>query len=142
MTTPPVEASFRVLVVDDMEVNRRLLERQVVMTTEAAECPSVCECAASGHEAIELCTNNKYDKIFMDYNMPGMNGGETTRKIRALDPHAHIVGCTSTKDETEIADCFDAGMEQVLPKPVDVKEIIKREIEAAIPEIYRKKSLE
>jgi CheY-like chemotaxis protein len=132
---------FRFLVVDDSAVSRRLLQRQVEQASNEAECPTTCDCASSGPEAIEFCTNNKYDKIFMDYNMPEMNGGATTRKILALDPHAHIVGCTATDKEAEIADCLDAGMEQVLPKTANVTEILVHEIEEFVPKPYRKTSL-
>jgi len=139
MTTSSV--SFRFLGVDDNAANLMVFAKQVELASKETECPSVCDCAASGPEAIELCTNNKYDKIFMDYNMPEMNGGETARKILALDPHAHIIGCTSTEKEAEIADCFDAGMEQVLPKTANLKAVLIHEIESAIPENYRKTSL-
>jgi CheY-like chemotaxis protein len=139
MTTSSV--SFRFLVVDDMPVNRRMFEKQVELASKEAECPSVCDSAASGAEAVELCSKHEYDLVIMDYNMRGMNGGETTRKILAFSPRAHIVGCTATDKEAEIADCLDAGMEKVLPKNANVRELLVHEFEESVPKPYRKTSL-
>ncbi|WP_051671725.1 ATP-binding protein [Oribacterium sp. P6A1] len=68
-----------VLVVDDVEVNRfvfkSLLKKTELNITEAS----------GGQEALDLCKKNRYDLIFMDHLMPGLNGIETFHSIRDLD---------------------------------------------------------
>src|SRR5262245_33806616 len=75
----------RVLVVDDepnlLELRRVLLERfgyHVIV-------------AASGQQALEIFRRTAVDAVILDYRMPGMNGGQTAREIRNLDPVIPII---------------------------------------------------
>ncbi|HEY5234840.1 MAG TPA: response regulator [Rhabdochlamydiaceae bacterium] len=143
MTTLPIEASYRYLVVDDSSFSRLVMQISVEKGAEQAESPCVCDCAASGPEAVELCKQHEYDLIIMDYNMPEMTGGVAARKILALDPHAHIVGYTATTELEELADCFLSGMVEVLPKdPRRISQVVKSQMTEHASALSRKNSLD
>ncbi|KUJ84372.1 hybrid sensor histidine kinase/response regulator [Microbulbifer flavimaris] len=104
----------RVLAVDDHEANRlligELLRGQGVETTVAA----------SGEEALELCGQQPFDLILMDIQMPGMDGIETTRQIRAgeADRRTPIIALTAHVGTEEKARLLAAGLDDYLSKPV------------------------
>jgi len=70
----------------------------------------------------------KYDLIFMDIQMPEMDGYEATRRIRALDiPAAKtipIVAMTANVFKEDIEKCLDAGMDGHVGKPLDFEEVL------------------
>lgn len=82
--------------------------------------------AESGAEAIRLAKTRPYDLIFMDLLMPGMNGFEATRQIRALPGPAGvvpIVALTANTAPEDRARCLAAGMNDMLGKPVRPSEM-------------------
>lgn len=106
----------KVLVVDDNLVNcqvcSRLLKRLGVS----------CDIAHDGIEALDLFQRNGYKLIFMDCHMPNMDGFEATRQIlaRAKDLgnfFPTIVAMTASVMARDQAKCFEAGMQELLPKP-------------------------
>ncbi|MBK8046125.1 MAG: response regulator [Anaerolineales bacterium] len=112
---------LEILVVEDNPVNqfviRRLLQR-FGYTAVTAE---------SGARCLELCTTSRFDLIFMDMQMPGMDGLETTRRLRAMlkvrsggQPGPAIVALTANVGPEDRAACLDAGMDDFLSKPVQV----------------------
>ena len=95
--------------------------------------------AETGMAAIELVRTMPYDVVFMDLIMPGMNGYETTRRIRALGgPPAvvPIVALTATTAEEDRSRCLAAGMDDMLGKPVRPKEVF-----AALQRLARREPL-
>ena len=108
---------LRVLLVEDNRVNRlvlrRILERQSLEVTEAE----------NGLVAVHQAGAADFDQIFMDLQMPEMNGLEATRRIRNLDgPRGRvpIFALTASVTEDVVADCEAAGMDGHLAKPVDL----------------------
>ena len=109
---------LRVLVVDDVPANRRLLARILGRRGhEAVE-------AASGTEALARLTEGEVDLIFMDVLLPGMDGRETTRRIRAgYLSSARIVGVTGLASDDARTECLEAGMDAMVTKPFSVAEV-------------------
>ncbi len=109
-----------VLMVEDVATNRVLtgaLLRREGHRVDAAE---------SGSEAIARMASQPFDIVFMDLNMPGMGGCEAARQIRALAGPAGsvpIVALTATDRDTVSARCREAGMNDVLCKPVRPREL-------------------
>ncbi len=124
---PPDEASLvdrlrqrhagrRVLVAEDEEVN------QLVMLELLAELDLVVEMANDGQAAVEKAARRHYALILMDLRMPRLDGLGATRAIRALPglQHTPIIAITANAFEEDRAACRAAGMNDFLPKPIDV----------------------
>ncbi len=90
------------------------------------------ERAKNGQLALERMTQarqGEFDLIFMDIQMPVMNGLEATRAIRALDdPWASripIIAMTAEAFSENVAECLAAGMNGHIAKPLDIKLVLK-----------------
>ncbi len=85
------------------------------------------EIAENGQEAVRKWKEGKFDLILMDLQMPEMTGLEATRKIRELEAgeekHTTIIGLTAHARPEVKEECLTAGMDQVLTKPVKIKEL-------------------
>ena len=74
--------------------------------------------AGTGAEALELLGKQRFDLVFMDCQMPGMDGYETTRRMRAvLHRYIPVVAITANAMVDDKQRCLDAGMDDFLPKP-------------------------
>jgi len=113
---PRLERSLRVLAVDDHEINRRTLS--IVLQPLDVELAT----ASSGQAALELLASRPFDVILMDVNMPGIDGNETTRRLRAsggLNAGVPVIGFSAGTEAAQIAACRVAGMTDWLPKPLE-----------------------
>ena len=79
--------------------------------------------ACNGKEAIELYKDNQYDLIFMDIQMPIMNGYEASKIIREQNSHIPIIALSANAMEKDFKATRDAGMNEHLNKPIDTKEL-------------------
>ncbi|MDR3307736.1 MAG: response regulator [Coriobacteriales bacterium] len=117
---------YHVILAEDMEVNREIAMALLEPTSLAIDC------AENGLEALEMFAANpeKYDLIFMDMQMPLMDGLEATRKIRALDiPKAKtvpIVAMTANVFREDIEQCIEAGMNDHIGKPINMNEVLSK----------------
>lgn len=108
----------QVLLVDDDEMNQffcrsllKMLELEISF-------------ASSGYEAIEMLQQQRFDLIFMDISMPGMDGYETTRHLRARHGYSlPIVALTAHAISGERERCLAAGMDDYLTKPVELEHL-------------------
>jgi signal transduction histidine kinase/ActR/RegA family two-component response regulator len=107
----------RILVVDDMETNRFLLEVFLIRNGFDPEL------AAGGEEAVRLAAAHCYDAILMDLQMPGLDGYTATQRIRAAEPtgqHMPIIALTASIAKGTREKCLAAGMDEHLTKPLDL----------------------
>jgi signal transduction histidine kinase/CheY-like chemotaxis protein/HPt (histidine-containing phosphotransfer) domain-containing protein len=84
------------------------------------------DCVANGLEAVEAVRTLPYDAVFMDCQMPEMDGYEATAAIRALDhPAAKIpvIAMTANAMKGDREKCFESGMDDYVPKPVQVQDV-------------------
>lgn len=78
----------------------------------------ICEIANSGQAALDFLSSRKYDLIFMDINMPILDGLQTTRYIREkLHLELPVIAITTNTMESDVANCFEAGMNDHVGKP-------------------------
>jgi signal transduction histidine kinase/CheY-like chemotaxis protein/HPt (histidine-containing phosphotransfer) domain-containing protein len=114
-----------VLIADDHPTNRSLLLRQVNALGYAAES------AEDGAQALRMLRSGRYGMLITDCNMPGMNGYELARAIRADEStkagrRLPIIACTANALRDEADACIAAGMDDYLAKPVDLKGLLKK----------------
>ncbi len=84
--------------------------------------------AQDGKEAVDLARHHSYDLIFMDIQMPAMDGMEATRKIRkALKPQGQptIIAMTANALEEDKRQCLKAGMNDFMVKPIKLDMVEK-----------------
>jgi PAS domain S-box-containing protein len=120
------EVSFKgkkILLVEDNIANQMFMK--VILKKLQLE----FDIASDGLEAIDLFNLNKYDLIFMDENMPNLNGIETTKRILKIEkelnlPHTFIVALTAEALDGSREKFLNSGMDEFLTKPVNKKKII------------------
>ena len=117
---------MNILIAEDNDVNWEIISTMLGMfgiMTERAENGRVCV------EKMEHAAKGSYALIFMDIQMPEMNGLDATRKIRALDdPWASsipIIAMTADAFSENVTECLNAGMNGHIAKPIDMKLVIK-----------------
>ena len=108
-------AGHRILVADDEPINLEIARLQL----EAVDL--VVDTAEDGAEAVALARKNNYAAIFMDMQMPNVNGVEATQQIRKLPAYREtpIIAMTANAFAEDKARCFAAGMNEFLIKPFD-----------------------
>ena len=111
--------SMKVLIVDDNALNRDLLS--YILKDFKVQ----YEIAQNGLDAIQLLKNENFHIVLMDIQMPGMDGRETTRKIRQeLNMQIPVIALTAFSQPAEKKRCLEAGMNAYLSKPVKEKELL------------------
>ena len=145
--TAGIFAGRRILLVEDVEINREII-RALLENTQV-----IINCAENGAEAVRTFSNNpeKYDLILMDLQMPEMDGYDATRNIRALeaDLRKKTTGTKSTAGKTQssnsdlqrqipiiamtanvfredIEKCLETGMNDHIGKPLDSDELFEK----------------
>ena len=115
----------RILAVDDMEMNLKLLH------TWLDHSPVSLTTSMSGQDAVNRCHSTEYDLILMDVQMPGMDGLQASRQIRktALNMGTPIIAVTAHAFKEEQERLLASGMDDYLPKPIEMGallDLIKR----------------
>ena len=119
-------AGKRVLLAEDIEINREILK------TLLEDTGLEIDCAENGKEALEAieAAPDRYDLVFMDLQMPKMDGLEATRLIRALpalrEYKLPIIALTANVFKDDIEECFAAGMDDHLGKPLDINKVLEK----------------
>ena len=117
---------MNILIAEDNDINWEIISAILDMsgiTSERAENGRICVDKMAG------AADGSYDLIFMDIQMPEMNGLDATRAIRAMDrPWASsipIIAMTADAFSENVTECLNAGMNGHIAKPVDIKLVIK-----------------
>jgi PAS domain S-box-containing protein len=119
---PEARSSLHILLAEDNPINmlliRELLRRRGHRITEVT----------NGNAAVQAVMEGRYDLLLTDIHMPGMDGVEATRAIRAAEargesPRTPIVALTADVLESGRDSCLEAGMDGFLTKPVDPAEL-------------------
>ncbi|MCL2821604.1 MAG: response regulator [Firmicutes bacterium] len=116
---------YRALLVEDVDINREIVLSLLEPTMLEVDC------AEDGKKAVEMFSQDpdKYNVIFMDLQMPVMDGYDATRAIRQIKhPKAvtiPIVAMTANVFKEDVDNCMAAGMNDHIGKPIDFAEVLK-----------------
>jgi CheY-like chemotaxis protein len=123
----------RVLLVDDIQINRDIIGAFLDTAGHAVIM------AEGGEEAVRLAGEQQFDMVLMDVRMPVVDGLEATRRIRTLpapNGGVPILALTAYIFPDQVAQCFNAGMDGHLPKPIDYETLMST-IDGTIARIPR-----
>jgi len=115
-----------ILLAEDVEINREI----VIALLEPTGL--IIDCAENGAEAVRMFSEapDKYKMIFMDVQMPEMDGYDATRSIRALGmPRAReipIIAMTANVFREDVEKCLEAGMNGHVGKPLDLNDVLEQ----------------
>jgi CheY-like chemotaxis protein len=119
-------ADFKILVVEDNEINQ--LAAKMILEQIGFK---MIEIAGNGKKAFDMIRQSAYDLVFMDIQMPVMDGLTATGKIRAWekeriedDKHLPIIAMTANAIEGDREKCIKAGMDDYISKPVRKENLI------------------
>jgi CheY-like chemotaxis protein len=113
---------FRVLVVEDNIVNQRVAVRMLERLGLAVDV------AGNGSVALQILERQRYDVIFMDCQMPTVDGYEAATEIQrreAQDAHTTIIAMTADVLKGSRERCLAAGMDSFVSKPVKLDDLVK-----------------
>lgn len=116
---------FRTLIVEDNPVNLKVTEKMLGKAWQGLTVSSVM----SGEECLKTLQDSVYDLILMDCQMPGLDGFETTERLRDMGVNTPVVACTANTTDQIRERCLAAGMNDYMAKPLTlavVKQILTR----------------
>ena len=116
----------RILLAEDLDINREIL---ISLLDDTG---LIIDCAENGKDALNIveASPGKYDLVFMDVQMPIMDGLEATKRIRALPSPYYgelpIIAMTANVFKDDITDCLESGMNDHIGKPLDISNVIEK----------------
>lgn len=122
------ELKPRILLVEDNEMIRKIIIKMFKHKN------MTCDIAINGSEAIDAVADKNYDIVFMDCQLPVIDGYESTERIRSLEgdkKHTIIIAMTANAMDGDREKCIKAGMDDYISKPIDF-EIMFRKIELSV----------
>ena len=129
---PSSPSRIRILLAEDGLVN------QIVAQAQLKKLGYSADVVVNGNEVVKAAENGSYDLIFMDCQMPELDGYEATHKIREAEKHSthktHIIAMTAHAMQGDREKCLDAGMDDYISKPIrqpDLEAAFRRFLEPA-----------
>ena len=114
---PLTRVAARILLAEDNPVN------QLVATEMLRKLGCSVDLATNGREALEKASCNTYDSILMDCQMPELDGYEAARALRDSGIQTPIIALTASVMQGDRERCFASGMNDFVPKPIDLSEL-------------------
>ena len=117
----PAGGGTRILLADDLDLNRKLIAD--MLSLEGYE----VDCVGDGEAALQAVSRHPYSLVLMDMIMPGMDGLEATRGIRALPSpvcDVPIIALTAHSFKEQLDSCIAAGMNATLTKPMSLESLV------------------
>jgi two-component system, sensor histidine kinase and response regulator len=105
----------RILLIEDNQINQKLVTKMLKNNKLS------CDISADGQEALKIMAQKDYDLVFMDCQMPVMDGYECTARIRSMEgdlQHTTIIAMTANAMEGDREKCLQAGMDDYISKPI------------------------
>jgi len=124
------DAGLRVLVVDDNDVNREVVAEMLRRLGHNVTL------AGDGEGALAILAATRFDAIFMDVQLPGIDGLEVTRRFRTTSRQTPVIGITAHTSREDRDRCLAAGMTTVLTKPV-----LAQHLEVALGTVPQRESI-
>src|SRR3990172_5000865 len=121
MANPSDILDAKVLIVDDLEANVRLLERRL----RGAGYVSIASTMDPG-EVCELHRNNRYDLILLDLQMPGMDGFQVMEGLKEIETDSYLPVLVITAEPGHKLHALQAGAKDFVGKPFDLAEVLAR----------------
>lgn len=120
--TEQLNTQRRILVVDDVEDNRNVLDRHLRRAGFATEM------APDGMTAIGMISDSPPDLVLLDWMMPGLSGLDTLQAIRERfdENHVPVIMCTALGEDTTIVDAIKAGANDYVMKPINMPILMAR----------------
>jgi Signal transduction histidine kinase len=115
------DKKIKILLVEDNDINIKFFVNSLKLIE------LTCDVALNGQEALKAYKEKEYDVIFMDCQMPIMDGYEATREIRRIEDlkkHIPIIAMTAYSMKDDENKCLEAGMDDYLSKPFDFDQVI------------------
>ncbi|GAB4303469.1 MAG: hypothetical protein Fur0025_44780 [Oscillatoriaceae cyanobacterium] len=112
----------KILLVEDTPTNQKVISKQLSMLG------CEVECAVNGQEALDKLAAAPYDFVFMDCQMPVLDGYEATKNLRRREGegcHTVVIGLTANALTGDRQKCLDAGMDDYLSKPVSMEDLAR-----------------
>jgi two-component system sensor histidine kinase/response regulator len=134
-------SGHRLLIVEDNAVNQMVASRMLQRLGYAVDV------AADGEKAVAMVSANPYDLVFMDCQMPIMDGYQATEEIRRTEPagrHLLIVAMTANAMQSDRERCLQSGMDDYVSKPInkaDVVAVLQRHLHAVVPSPQKTESI-
>ena len=111
---------IRIVIVEDNKVFREALELLLGLRSDL----EVVATVADGEEAVPACREHKPQVALMDYRLPGLDGVEATRALRAACPDVAVVALTASANREEMKALKEAGAVACLTKDKELEEIV------------------
>ena len=113
-----IDTNKKILLVEDNELNYEIAK------TVLEEAGFRVDGASNGKEAVDKASDNTYDVILMDIQMPIMDGYEATKELRRLGNRTPIIAMTANAFSEDRKKAKDVGMDGYIPKPIDVNKLV------------------
>ena len=113
-----IDTNKKILLVEDNELNYEIAK------TVLEEAGFRVDGASNGKEAVDKASDNTYDVILMDIQMPVMDGYEATKELRRLGNRTPIIAMTANAFSEDRRKAKEVGMDGYIPKPIDVKTLV------------------